>query len=131
MLVLVQRCGSALAAIAVAIAAAALFSIHAWAEHSTPLKVGMVTRHAQGFVGHHVLLSGYLLARDTGYILFSDEPRGRISRYDLPVAGAGIDQMMPRKRYVIEGEFLDRGFAAGNGSRYQLELSAPPRLSQR
>ena len=117
-------------AIAVLIGIAAFLSAHAEADHSTPLKVGAVTRHAERFVGQHVLLSGYLLARDAGYILFSDEPRGKISRYDLPVAGAGIDQMMPTKRYLIEGEFLDRGLAASNGNRYQLELSAPPRLSK-
>jgi len=130
-LVPVQRRGRAFAAIAVAIGTTAFLSTPANADQPTPLKVGAVTRHAERFVGQHVLLSGYLLARDAGYILFSDEPRGKISRYDLPVAGPGIDQIMPTKRNLIEGEFLDRSVAASNGSQYQLELSAPPRLSKR
>ncbi len=120
-----------LAAIAVAAGLAALVSVPADAGDPAPLKVGAVTRHADGFVGRHVVLRGYLLARKPGYILFSDEARGRISRYDLPVTGADIEQMAPMKRYVIEGEFLDHGLAASNGSPYHLELSAPPREASR
>ncbi len=130
MLALVQKCQSALIAIAMVAGVTAFPSNHSKANDQAPLRVGAVTRHAERFVGQHILLRGYLLARSTGYILFSDEARGRISRYDLPVAGAGIDQMTPAKSYLIEGEFLRRGVAASNGSKYELDLSAPPRLAQ-
>jgi hypothetical protein len=92
-------------------------------------KVGAVTRHAANFVGQDVAMRGYMLARADGYILFSDEPGGRIGRYDLPVSGKGIDQIQPGKRYVIEGRFLDRGLKASNGNPDHLELTAPPQLA--
>ena len=117
--------------IGLGVALAAFLASNAQAGEPVPLKVGAVTRHAEKFVGQHVLLVGYLLARESGYIFFSDEARGRITRYDLPVAGPGLDQMAPMKRYLIEGEFLDHGLAASNGSPYHLELSTPPRPAQR
>ena len=92
-------------------------------------KVGAVTRHAAKFIGQDVAMRGYMLVRRDGYILFSDEPGGRIGRYDLPVSGNGIDQIQPRKRYVIEGRFLDHGLKASNGNPDHLELTAPPRLA--
>lgn len=119
------------AALALAAGIAALLNIPVLAGDPVPLKVGAVTRHADRFAGQHVLLSGYLLAREPGYILFSDEARGRISPYDLPVTGAGIDQMVPLKRYLIEGEVLDHGLAAGNGNPYHLELGTAPREAPR
>ena len=93
-------------------------------------KVGAVTRHASKFVDQDVLLSGYLLVREDGYVLFSDEPTGKVSQYDLPVVGDGLDQMLPTKRYVIEGKFLDHGLTASNANLYHLELSGPPRPVQ-
>ena len=71
-------------------------------------------------------MRGYLLARENGYILFSDEPGGRIGRYDLPVTGDGIDGIVPGKRFVIEGTFLDHGLTASNGNPDHLELVKPP-----
>ncbi len=92
-------------------------------------KVGAVTRHAATFVGHDVAMRGYMLSRADGYIFFSDEPGGRIGRYDLPVSGDGIDQIQPGKRYVVEGRFLDSGLKASNGNPDHLELTAPPQLA--
>jgi hypothetical protein len=89
-------------------------------------KVGAVTWHARKFVGQELVLTGYLLVREKDYILFSDEPSGKVSSHDLPVTGPGLDQMQPLKKYVIAGRFLDHGLAASNGSRYHLELTAPP-----
>ncbi len=89
-------------------------------------KVGAVTRHAAKYAGQDIVLTGYLLAREPGYVLFSDEPGGRIGRYDLPVSGDGIDQLQPRTKYVIEGTFLDHGLTASNGNAYHLALTAPP-----
>ena len=116
--------GSALVGLAIAAGLSAFLSIQATAGEPPVHRVGAVTRHAGRFVGRHVRLSGYLLARKLGYILFSDEPQGRVSRYDLPVTGRGIEKMQRMKKYLIEGEFLDRGLTASNGNRYHLEMSA-------
>jgi hypothetical protein len=89
-------------------------------------KVGQVTWHAQRFIDQEVVLSGYLLTREKGYVIVSDEPSGRISAHDLPVIGPGLDQMQPMKRYLMEGKFLDHGLLASNGNRYHLELAAAP-----
>ena len=101
-------------------------AVYPAASAPTVHKVGAVTRHAAKFIGQDVVMRGYLLARENGYILFSDEPGGRIGRYDLPVTGDGIDKIVPRKRYVIEGTFLDHGLTALNGNPDHLELVKPP-----
>ena len=100
------------------------------ADAASPVihKVGAVTRHAAHYLNQDVMLRGYLLARGNGYVLFSDEPGGKISRYDLPVVGPGVDQMKPMQRYVVEGTFLDHGLSASNGSPVHLELTAPPSI---
>ena len=90
-------------------------------------KVGQITWHAKKFVDQDVTLVGYVLARDKDYVFFSDEPKGKVSAHDLAVAGPGLDQTEPMKKYVIEGRFLDHGLKARNGSVYHLELTAPPR----
>jgi len=92
---------------------------------STIYTVGEVTRHAQSFIGQTLLIRGYLLRKETGYIIFSDEPTGTISRFDLPVTGQGIDLMQPNQAYLVEGNFLSHGLTPINGSVYHLELSAP------
>lgn len=125
-----NRVGST-AALVVAAAIVTWLPIRSVAGAEVVHRVGAVTRHASRFVGQHVLFSGYVLAREPHYILFSDEPSGRISRFDLPVIGTGIEKMRRRKKYLIEGKFLDYGLAAKNGSRYHLELTAPPREDKR
>ncbi len=89
-------------------------------------KVGQVTWHAKRFVDREIVVSGYLLKRENGYVIVSDEDRGAISAHDLPVSGPGIDQMQSATKYVMKGKFLDRGLSASNGSPYHLELAAPP-----
>ncbi len=120
-----RRPGAVLAAAALVGAAAIHPAAAAPAVHS----VGSITRHATKFVGQEVVMRGYLLASEAGYVLFSDEPGGRIGRYDLPVTGAGIAAIEPRKRYVIEGTFLDHGLVASNGNPDHLELTKPPQLA--
>ena len=88
--------------------------------------VGQVTRHAAQFVGQTVLLKGYLLKKESGYIIFSDEPTGSISAYDLPVIGTGFDTIQPKQAYLLQGVFLGSGLTASNGNAYHLELSALP-----
>jgi hypothetical protein len=88
--------------------------------------VGSVTRHAAQFAGQSVFLKGYLLKKEPGYILFSDEATGSVSGYDLPITGAGIDLIQPNQAYLVQGTFLAGGLTASNGNKYHLELSAPP-----
>ena len=90
-------------------------------------KVGQVTWHPLKFVDQEIALVGYVLVREKDYVLFSDEPRGKVSAHDLPVSGAGFDQMELLKKYLIKGRFLDHGLAASNGNSYRLELTALPR----
>jgi hypothetical protein len=108
---------------------AELGSPSATAASSVVRKVGQVTWHAQKFVDQNVVLTGYLLAREKDYILFSDEPGGKISAHDLPVSGQGLDLMLPLKKYVIEGKLLDHGLQASNGNPYHLELTVAPRVA--
>jgi hypothetical protein len=90
------------------------------------LKVGAVTWHAAKYAAKDVRIMGFVLARDPGYILFSDEPNGSISAHDLPVTGPGITDMMDGKRYLLVGRFVKGGLQATNGNLYHLELTAPP-----
>jgi len=89
-------------------------------------KIGSVTWHAARFVNQDLALSGYLLLRADGYVLFSDEPSGAISAHDLPVTGHGIDTVVPNVRYIISGHFVHGGLVASNGNPYHLELTAVP-----
>jgi hypothetical protein len=93
-------------------------------------KVGAVTWHAAKFVGKDVVLEGYVLAKEPGYVLFSDEATGKITAHDLPVAGTGADTMQTKTKYVIEGIFLDHGLSASNGSPYHLELTDLPAAAE-
>ena len=109
--------------------AAALFQVAGAASAGPPVvhKVGAITWHAAKFVGQKLQIVGYVLAKGAGYVLFSDEPTGKISAHDLPVIGPGSDQMQLTKKYVVEGQFIAGGFQASNGNPDHLELSAPPR----
>jgi hypothetical protein len=89
-------------------------------------KVGAVTWHAKNFVDHYVTIVGYVLAKENDYVLLSDEAGGKISPHDLPVTGAGSDEMQPHRKYVVAGRFMDHGLTASNGSRYHLELNGAP-----
>ena len=126
-----RRLRSALLAAALSLGIAALPAMRALAGEPVTHRVGAVTRHARTFVGQQIRLIGYPLARGQGYVLFSDEPRGRISRFDLPVTGAGWETMRHGEKYLIEGELLDHGLVAGNGNPYHLELSRAPRQAGR
>lgn len=95
----------------------------------TPLAVGAVTRHAIQYVGLSVLIRGYLLKSESGYVIFSDETTGAVSRYDLPITGTGIQSMQPNQAYLVRGTFRSGGLTASNGNTYHLELSAPPILT--
>lgn len=107
------------AALALALASPAL----ALPIHS----VGAVTWHPTHYAGKVVAMRGYLLRQGKGYILFSDEPSGAVSRHDLPVDGAGYDHIKPNRRYLIEGKFIKGGLSASNGNPYHLVLTAPPK----
>jgi hypothetical protein len=99
---------------------------------STPpaQSVGSVTRHAASYIGKSVVLQGYLLKSETGDIIFSDEPTGSISIYDLPVTGNGITSIVAKHEYLLQGTFIKQSLPASNGSTYRLELSNIPTLLQ-
>jgi len=90
---------------------------------SLPLyTIGQVTRHASNFVNQNVKVSGYLIKRETGYLIFSDESGGAISSYDLPVTGSGIETVQPKQKYILEGKFVKGGLRSSNHNLYHLEL---------
>ena len=89
-------------------------------------KVGKVTWHPDGYVGKVIALKGYLLVRDKGYVLFSDEASGAVSAHDLPVSGVGYDTMLPDTEYLLHGTFVKGGLTASNGNPYHLELTEAP-----
>lgn len=109
-----------------ALVAALLAATPALAQAAPVHRVGAVTWHAARYAGKVVTVRGYLLARKTGYILFSDEPDGGISAHDLPVIGAGIGSVKAKTEYRLTGRFVKGGLKASNGNPYHLELSAAP-----
>lgn len=94
-------------------------------------RVGHVTWHPTRYAGKVVEMKGYLLRREKGYLIFSDEPGGRISSHDLPVSGRGIDSIKGRHEYLITGRFVKGGLHASNHNPYHLELTAPPKVLKR
>lgn len=92
-------------------------------------KVGAVTWNAGKYASQLVTVRGYVLALGVGYVLFSDEPTGAISAHDLPVSGPGVDQMVLKGKYTLQGRFVAGGLTASNGNPYHLELTAPPQAS--
>jgi hypothetical protein len=104
------------------------FAGAATAADAPPLKVGAMTWHPEKFVGKEVTLSGYPLSREKDYVIFSDEPKGRVSSHDLRVSGPGMEALQFHKKYQIQGKFLDSGSVAKNTNRYHLELTAVPVL---
>ncbi len=88
--------------------------------------VGHITRNAEKFINTYVTMSGYLLKKENGYIIFSDEATGSAGRYDLPVTGIGIDAMKTSQKYLLSGFFMNFGLAASNQNPDHLELESPP-----
>ncbi len=89
--------------------------------------VGQITRHAKDFVNKNIKVSGYLIKRETGYLIFSDEATGAISSFDLPVTGLGIDLVQSGQKYILEGKFVEGGLESSNKNLYHLELSSKPK----
>jgi len=89
-------------------------------------KIGAVTWHATRFANQDLVLTGYMLERDSGYVLFSDEPNGAISAHDLPVTGVGLDLLQSKVKYILRGHFARGLHPASNGNVYSLELSTVP-----
>ncbi|WP_127902698.1 hypothetical protein [Solirhodobacter olei] len=89
-------------------------------------RVGTVTWHPTRYSGKVVRMEGYLLRREKGYILFSDEPGGSVSSHDLPVIGTGIETIRPKRKYILTGLFVKGGLRAANHNPYHLKLTAPP-----
>jgi len=94
--------------------------------HAVVHKVGAVTWHATRYAGHSVDIAGYVLVKRTGYVLFSDEPSGKVSAHDLPVTGTGVAALRLHKKYRLQGTFVRGGLKASNGNPYHLQLTMPP-----
>ncbi len=90
--------------------------------------IGQVTRHASDFVGQNVRVEGYLIKKEAGYLIFSDEATGAISSFDLPIVGLGIDTIKSGPKYVLDGKFVEGGLQSSNKNPYHLELSSSPKL---
>ena len=88
--------------------------------------IGSVTRHSNNFLNQLVKLQGYLLKKEDGYAIFSDEALGTISSFDLPLTGAGIDSVQYGQKYILQGKFVSGGLQSSNNSPNHLELSNPP-----
>jgi hypothetical protein len=88
--------------------------------------IGKVTHHAERFAGKTLDMTGYMLRRDQGYVLFSDEPDGKVTAHDLPVTGQGTDALASGVRYYLHGKFVKGGLDAANGNAYHLELDRAP-----
>ena len=96
---------------------------------TTPLSsVGQITRHSANFINQQIRIQGYVLKKENGYIIFSDEANGTIGQYDLPVTGLGVDSMQSKQKYELQGLFLDHGLTASNHNQNHLELSSLPTL---
>ncbi len=91
--------------------------------------IGQVTRHANRFAGQNVKVAGYLIKKEAGYLIFSDETVGAISSFDLPVIGAGIDIVKSGQKYTLEGAFIYGGLKSSNKNLYHLELSNIPQAA--
>ncbi len=91
-----------------------------------PTTIGTVTRHASQYVGKHMSVRGFVLKKETGYVILSDEAAGSISKYDLPVSGIGEETMQTGAEYRIEGIFLDTGLVASNGNPDHVLLDKAP-----
>src|SRR5665213_3199642 len=83
--------------------------------HPIVHKVGAVTWNPKKYLSKPVSVRGYVLALGDGYVLFSDEATGAISAHDLPVTGAGIETMVLKGKYTLEGNFVAGGLKASNG----------------
>lgn len=99
-------------------------------KHPQLSSIGSITHQASNFLNQTVKVQGYLLKKENGYAIFSDEPSGAISQYDLPVVGTGVDTVVPNKKYILEGRFVAGGLQSSNGNLNHLELTSPPQLGQ-
>jgi hypothetical protein len=91
-----------------------------------PISVGYLMKHRQSLVGVETAIEGYMIKKDTGYIIFSDEKIDTPNPNDLPVNGSGEERIMPRQKYILTGRLVYKGLAASNGNPYHFELTKKP-----
>jgi outer membrane protein assembly factor BamB len=88
--------------------------------------VGAMSRHPTSFQNLVVKIKGYLLKKDAGSLIISDEPDGAIGRYDLPVVASGLDAVVAGKPFLFTGRIVEGGLEASNGNPFHFELIQPP-----
>ncbi|MHB8660804.1 MAG: hypothetical protein ACYC75_02615 [Minisyncoccota bacterium] len=86
--------------------------------------VGEITRHATQYVGQMLTIQGYVLQKNAGYVLLSDEPTGPVGPYDLPSTGSLLDTLSPGVSYTFSGAFLGQGLTASNGNPDHFEATS-------
>lgn len=94
-----------------------------------PVTVGNVSRHAQNYLGQTVIIAGYVLSQQNGYVIISDEPGGTVGFYDLPVMGPGVAGLQLKQKYVFQGILRGTGLTSTNRNPDHLELAEPAQLS--
>ncbi len=88
--------------------------------------VGHVSRHAQNFVGQLVRIQGFVLQKEPGYVIISDEASGSLGFYDLPVTGLDTSKLQLKGEYIFYGTLVYQGLTAINKNPYHLELLQAP-----
>jgi hypothetical protein len=89
--------------------------------------IGYVTRHhAAELVNTIIKMSGYMLKREKGYIIISDEKVDIPNPHDLPVTGNGVDLVKSLKKYTFTGKLVYQQLNASNQDPYSLQLITPP-----
>ncbi|MDE2031166.1 MAG: hypothetical protein KGI58_02840, partial [Patescibacteria group bacterium] len=73
------------------------------------LKIGQVSRHTDNYVNKSVTLTGYVISKENGYAIFSDESNGSVGYYDLPVSGPGVGNFALKQKYTFQGVLKYKG----------------------
>lgn len=85
--------------------------------------VSEVTHHTKKYENQTVRVEGYVLKIEKDYAIFSDEPSGLISTFDLPVTGEGTEALEEQVKYQIEGKLIFGGLKSSNKSEYHVEVT--------
>ncbi len=90
-------------------------------KQSPVYTVGELTWRAKQYLNQSVRVRGYLLKKEVGYNIFSDEKSGSMTAHDLSVTGAGISTMQLEHAYTLGGVFVVN--SSLNSTLYALKIS--------
>ncbi len=86
--------------------------------------VGEITWHAKGYLGTDVRIRGYLLGKEGGDGILSDEKTGSITPHDLLVTGPGVANMQLGQKFILEGLLIANTRLSIGRTLYILEVSS-------